>query len=49
MSVDPRLTPIVPSERVVARSRFRTNLVRVLAIQVVALLLLWLLQWHFSH
>ena len=49
MTVDPRLTPIVPSERVVARSRFRTNLARVLAIQVVALLLLWLLQSHFSH
>lgn len=49
MSVDPRLTPIVPPERVVARSRFRTNLVRVLTIQVIALLLLWLLQSHFSH
>lgn len=49
MSVDPRLTPIVPTERVVARSRFRTNLVRVLTIQVVTLVLLWLLQSHFSH
>jgi len=49
VSADPRLTPIVPSERIVARSRFRTNLVRVLAIQIVALVLLWLLQSHFSH
>ncbi len=49
MSVDPRLTPVVPSERVVARSRFRTNLVRVLTIQVVTLVLLGLLQWHVSH
>jgi hypothetical protein len=29
-------------------SRFRRNLVRVMAVQVIAVLLLWLLQRHFS-
>ena len=29
-------------------SRFRTNLVRVMAVQVVTLIVLWLLQRHFS-
>lgn len=28
--------------------RFRTNLVRVMSVQVVTLVLLWLLQQHFS-
>ena len=31
-----------------APSRFRTNLVRVMAVQVVTLIVLWLLQRHFS-
>jgi hypothetical protein len=30
-------------------SRFRANLVRVLAVQIVALALLGLLQWHYSR
>jgi len=30
------------------RSRFRTNLIRVLAVQVVALILLWLLQQRYT-
>ena len=29
-------------------SRFRTNLVRVMAVQIITLVLLWLLQRHFS-
>ena len=29
-------------------SRFRRNLVRVMAVQVITLLLLWLVQRHFS-
>jgi hypothetical protein len=31
-----------------AAKRFRTNLVRVMAVQIVTLVLLWLLQRHFS-
>jgi hypothetical protein len=30
-------------------SRFRTNLVRVMAVQIVALALLGLLQWRYSR
>jgi hypothetical protein len=30
------------------RARFRRNLVRVMSVQVVALVLLWLLQRHFT-
>ncbi len=29
-------------------SRFRRNLIRVMAVQIVTLLLLWLLQRHFT-
>ena len=30
-------------------SRFRRNLVRVMSVQVVTLVLLWLLQSHYTH
>jgi hypothetical protein len=30
-------------------SRFRRNLIRVMSVQVVTLLLLWLFQRHFTH
>lgn len=30
-------------------SRFRTNLVRVMAVQIVALILLWLLQQRYTN
>ena len=39
--------PLPPDDRSTP-SRFRRTLVRVMAVQVVALILLWLLQRHFS-
>ena len=39
--------PLPPDDRRTP-SRFRRTLVRVMAVQVVALILLWLLQRHFS-
>jgi hypothetical protein len=47
-SVPPGLLPPCLSTPVTIMTRFQTNLTRVLAIQVIALVLLWLLQSRYS-
>jgi hypothetical protein len=37
-----------PTDREHARRRFRQNLVRVMSVQVITLILLWLVQRHFT-
>ena len=42
------MTDTSPSEAEEGRRRFRRNLVRVMTVQVLALIALWLVQRHFT-
>jgi hypothetical protein len=39
---------LTPAEAEAGRRRFRRNLVRVMSVQVIALIALWLVQRHFT-
>ncbi len=42
------MTDLTQAEAEAGRRRFRRNLVRVMSVQVIALIALWLVQRHFT-
>jgi hypothetical protein len=48
MVADPRAAMPTPAEADEARRRFRRNLVRVMLVQVITLVLLWIFQQTFT-
>jgi hypothetical protein len=48
MAIPPNAPPPTPAEEAEGRRRFRRTLVRVMLVQVITLVLLWILQHTFT-